>query len=196
MGLIKSKTSGRKTQPGSRPLYTRELSKLLLVKFPPKSDERRCFGLTGNFLPVIVFARSRRKFDKMQGWYWTMHPVYNRVTRVSERMEFWPVEYNVVKRLWFRYKTVRKARMLRVSDIEVAPRSSYYLTVLDVKSGKIFLFYLDDKRLNTLKGLGNVEVKEFVFWRFNWRIVNFVTDNTSVIPVFLSTSTSSQRSRS
>lgn len=164
--------------------YTRELSRLLLIHLPPYKG--RCYGLTGNFLPVIVVVRSNRKFNKMRGWYWTNYAVTNPYAKLSERMKLLSIDNELIARLWYRLKTVNDESIpLREVDIDI--NNKYlYVTVINPAIESIFLFYLNDRKRKLLSTLEkNVYAKPFYFKRFGKRIVNYVSDDLRIVSLFM-----------
>lgn len=164
--------------------YTRELSRLLLVHLPPYKG--RCYGLTGNFLPVIVVVRSNRKFNKMRGWYWTNYAVTNPYAKLSERMKLLPIDNELVIRLWYRLRTIDiESIVLKKVDVD-NDRVHQYATVVSPNLGKIFLFYLNDDKKWLMRALEkDVHAKPFRFRRFGKTIVNYVSDDLRIVSLFM-----------
>lgn len=155
---------------------------MLLVRLPPYRG--RSFGLTGNFLPTIVEIRSSRKFRRMRGWYWTEYSVTNRYARLTERMKLLPVNGEIIKRLWYRLKTVD---VEEVALRKIGYESKYeYVTVVSPKLSSLFLFYMNAEKKALLGGLeDDVRAKKFVFKRFGKTIVNYVSDDIRIVKVFM-----------
>ncbi len=164
--------------------YSRELSRLLLVHLPPWKN--RCYGLTGNFLPVIIKVRSNRKFSKLKGWYFTEYSATNVYAKLTERMKLLPVDNNLITRLWYRLKTVDIENVvLKEADID-NDRVHQYVTVVSPNLGKIFLFYLNDDKKWLMRALEkDVYAKPFYFKRFGRLIINYVSDDVRIVSLFI-----------
>lgn len=162
--------------------YTRELSRLLLVRFPPYRN--RAYGLTGNFLPIIVEIRSNRKFNRMRGWYWTNYAATNMKCKLSERMNIFPVDGDLITRLWYRYRTVSTEEVILR---KIGYESKYeYVTVINPRAGNLFLFYLNSEKRVLLGSLeDDVRCKKFVFKRFGKTLINYVCDDVRVVKIFM-----------
>jgi len=178
--------------------YTRELTRLLLVHLPPNEsqDGMRCYGLTGNLLPVIVKVNSKRKFEKLNGWYYTYHTVTNIYAKLSERMELHEVDEKIIRRIAYRVWTTEYPQydfdnVITRLSWDDAFADAVYITVLDVENARIFLFYISQQRKNKLQDLleeekyrrklGRIKLKKFEFSRFNKRIANYATTDIEVL---------------
>jgi len=182
----------------NRNRYTRELSRLLLVHLPPKEtrDGMSCYGLTGNLLPVIVKVNSKRRFQKLNGWYYTYYMVTNVYAKLSERMKLHEVDEKIIRRIAYRVWTTEYPRydfddvITRLSGGDVFTHA-VYITVLDVEKPRIFLFYVSPHRKYKLQGLleeeehrkklRRIKLKRFEFTRFNKHIANYATTDIEVL---------------
>jgi len=182
----------------ARNKYTRELSRLLLVHLPPKEtqDGMSCYGLTGNLLPVIVKVNSKRRFQKLNGWYYTYYTVTNVYAKLSERMELHEVDEKIIRRIAYRVWTTEYPQydfnevIARLSGSD-AHSHAVYITVLDVEKPRMFLFYVSSHRKHKLQDLleeekyrkkfGRIKLKRFEFTRFKKHIVNYATTNIDIL---------------
>lgn len=181
----------------ARNRYTRELSRLLLIHLPPKEggDGASCYGLTGNLLPVIVRVSSKRRFQKLNGWYYTYYTVTNVYAKLSERMELHGVDGKIIWRIAYRVWTTEYPQydfddVITRLSWDDAFADAVYITVLDVEKARIFLFYISQQRKNKLQDLleeenrrklGRIKLKRFEFTRFNKRIANYATTDIEVL---------------
>ena len=163
--------------------YSRELAGILLIRLPPKAG--KSFGISGNFLPVVVMIRSKRKFSKMRGWWWTYCSVTNRYVRLTERMNLMKANGKMFYRLWMRYRTLDIDYVDLRSDLgeEMNP----YSYVSFVSRDNLFIFYLSRGRMKMiLRSLrfDDILCKRLEFHRFGRKIINYITDDERVLRLF------------